>query len=497
MKPLLFALCCFPLMLFGQFEAPPASPPATNSVQAGYTNLSVTYHRPNVRGRDIFGALVPWEQVWRAGANDNTLLELSGMATIGEHKVAPGQYSLYFIPKPDGNWILILNSATDNWGTRGYSAAKDVLRQTVKARRLAQRIETLEYRWMNLHPQSVDLVLEWGWWRVSCTLKLPTDAQVAARAEKELERPADPNDFYLAARYYLDNDLDLGQAKAWMDHWEKEGEEQFGRMRYQAIIEYKLGNTSRGVQLMKRSLELARKAGNAHYVSMNERSLREWERIVTEIDPEELLRESITYHDPESQWNNRTHLIQLAESRPGGSVRHTRLSFNPGKGDFDMQQTRGKDKIQLRYLGGTYGFSHNGRTNIGDSTRQRLNLTEDRTNVLRDYYSYLWGLPMKLRDPGTLIQPTIHQVWFADEQLLEMEVHYAPDTGKDIWFFYFDPVTKALRGYAFYHDKDGPGTGEYIILEDEALVEKMRIPARRHWYQTQGRLYLGTDEILK
>jgi hypothetical protein len=80
--------------------------------------------------------------------------------------------------------------------------------------------------------------------------------------------------------------------------------------------------------------------------------------------------------------------------------------------------------------------------------------------------------------------------------MLELEVHYAPETGKDIWFFYFDLDTYALSGYAFYHEKDGPGTGEYILLEGQASVGKMNLPAKRHWYFTNNKLYLGTDEII-
>jgi hypothetical protein len=103
---------------------------------------------------------------------------------------------------------------------------------------------------------------------------------------------------------------------------------------------------------------------------------------------------------------------------------------------------------------------------------------------------------MKLRDEGTLIQPTVHKTWYDGREMLELEVHYAPETGVDIWFFYFDPDTYALSGYSFYHEKDGPGTGEYILLEDEVLVGQMKLPAKRHWYYTKNKLYLGTDEII-
>ncbi|MBC6993229.1 DUF6503 family protein [Neolewinella lacunae] len=497
MKSLLTLLLSLPLWLSAQFVAPSSSPPAETSTEAGYTQLSVSYHRPNVRGRVIFGELLPWGEVWRAGANENTLLKADGEFRVGDSTFRAGTYSLYLIPRRSGDWTWVLNRSTQNWGTQGYQDSKDVLRIPARPIRLPERIETLEYRWMNVRPQSVDLVLEWEWYRVSLTISLPTDEQVADRAASFLNPAQDPKEYYAAARYYLDNKLNLQKAKAWMDRWAAQDEEQFGRLRYQALIEYQLGNEAKGKRLMERSLELAKAAKNTHYIRMNEESLREWSRTPESISPDSLLARSIRYHDPEKQWTAKAHLLQLAESRTDGTVRHTRLSLYPATADFDLYQVRGKDKVQLRFLNGTYSFSHQGRTDISDSTRASLHLDEARTLLLRDYYTYLWGLPMKLEDPGTLLQPTVHRVWYDGREMLEMEVHYTPETGKDIWFFLFDPVTYALAGYRFYHAKDGPGTGEYILLEGEATVNQMKLPARRHWYSTADRLYLGTDEILE
>lgn len=497
MKQLLLLLTIFiPQLVSAQFVAPAASPEATNTTVAGYTELSINYHQPNVRSRVIFGELLPWGEVWRTGANENTLLEIDGPITIGEKTVELGTYSIYLIPSERGEWTWILNRATDNWGARGYSQSRDILRTTAKPTRLPERVETLAFRWMNISPQSVDLVLEWEWYRIALKINLPTDDQVADRAALSLNPAKDPKEYYAVARYYLDNGLSLQKAKAWMDRWAAADKEQFGRTRYQAIIEYKLGNIAKGKRLMQRSLELAREAENAHYVRMNEQSLQDWTREVTELSADTLLARTIRYHDPEGVWGTKPHLLQLAESRPNGSVRHTRLGLYPHTGEFDLQQTRGKDKIQLRYLNNSYSFSHQGRTEIEEKVRKRFRLTEEGADWMRDYYTYLYGLPMKLRDAGTLIQPTVHQVWYDGREMLELEVHYTPDTGKDIWFFYFDPETFAMSGYAFYHEKDGPGTGEYILLEGEALVGKMKLPAERHWYYTKNKLYLGTDEIL-
>jgi hypothetical protein len=496
MKLLFTLTLLFPFFLSAQFVAPAASPAAETKVEVGYTNLSISYHRPNVRGRVIFGELLPWSKIWRAGANENTILTVDGPVTIGETEIPEGSYSLFLIPEKEGNWTWVINSDTENWGARDYDRRHDIVRVPAKPRKLTERIETLEYRWLNVDPQSVDLTLEWEWQRLSLPISLPTEDQVADRASLHLNPAGDPNEYYAIARYYLDNGMSLTKAKAWMDRWAAKKKEQFGRTRYQAIIEYKLGNEDKGKRLMQRSLELAREAGNEHYIRMNEQSLKDWTRELTEISADSLLARSLQYHDPDRQWGRRTHLLQLAESRPDNSVRHTRLTLYPHTADFDLQQTRGRDKVQMRYLDGTYSFSLNGNMDISEEKREKLRLTEDRTLMMRDYYTYLFGLPMKLQDAGTLLQPNVHKVWFDNKKMLELEVHYAPETGKDIWFFYFDPETYALSGYAFYHEKDGPGTGEYILLEGETIIDRMKLPAERHWYYTKNKLYLGTDEIL-
>lgn len=487
----------FPLLLTAQFVPPPASPPAKNEVQIGYTKAEVSYHRPGVRGRKVFGELLPWNEVWRAGANENTLVTFDGEVYIGDTKVPAGTYSLYLIPSEFDEWTWIVNKATENWGARGYNQNLDVARVRAKPTDLSEREETLGYRWRNVRPGSAELTFEWEWKRLPLRIAVMTNQEVISRTKTDLNPAKDPKEYYAAARYYLDNGLDLKQAKTWMDRWAKEGKEQFGRMRYQAIIEHELGNEVDAERLMRRSLELARMADNDHYVRMNQQSLKDWSRVAIDMTADSLLTRAIRYHDPENKWGSRLHLLQVAESRPGGIVRHSRLSLYPNGEDFDLQQVRGKDKIQMRYVDGTYSFSHQGKTEVSELEQSRLSLTRERTQMLRDYYTYLWGLPMKLRDPGTLVQPTVHRVWFNEEEVLELEVHYAPETGKDRWFFYFNPNTYALTGYSFYKEENGPGTGEYIILKDEAVVDKMRLPAERHWYETMNNLYLGSDEILR
>jgi hypothetical protein len=496
MYKLTILLALLPFFVGAQFVAPAASPPSINTTEAGYTQLSIKYHRPSVRQRKIFGSLLPWRELWRAGANENTLLTLSGDAKIGGELVPEGAYAVFIIPDNSGGWTWVLNRDTKHWGARGYKRERDLMRIPAGPKRLPERVETLEYRWMNVSPQGADLVMEWEWYRLVLRINLPTDREVNDRAATQLNPAKDPKEYYAIARYYLDNGTPR-KAKAWIDRWASADEEQFGRTRYHAIIEYRNGNEAKAQRLMKRSLELAKEAGNKHYIRMNEQTLKEWTQEPYSLPADSVLNRSIAFHDPEERWMKKSHLLQLAESRPNGTVRHTRLSLFPHTDEFDMQQVRGKEKIQLRYLRNTFAYSVNGTTEVDSATIKRLGLTPKRMMGMRDYYTYLFGLPMKLRDVGTIIDPQIHKVWFHGKELLKMKVAYAPGTGKDVWFFYFDPETFALKAYAFYHEADGPDTGEYILLEGEALIDKMILPAKRHWYLTEEQLFLGTDEILR
>lgn len=491
---ILFAL--LPFIANAQFIAPDASPPSINAIEAGYTKLSIKYHRPNVRKRKIFGGLLPWREIWRAGANENTVLTIDGDAEIGGELVPAGSYAVFIIPDNSGGWTWVLNRDVTHWGARGYKRDRDLMRVPAGPHRLPERVETLEYRWMNVGPLGADLVMEWEWFRLVLRVNLPTDLQVSDRAASELNPAKAATEYYAIARYYLDNGS-IRKAKAWIDRWAAADEEQFGRTRYQAIIEHLSGNETKARRLMKRSLALAKDAGNEHYIRMNEASLKEWTRKRHILPADSVLNRSIAFHDPKGNWLQQSHLFQLAESRPNGSVRHTRLSIFPHTDEFDLQQVRGKEKIQLKYLRKTFNYSVNGNTEVDSNTIKRLGLTAKRMLGMRDYYTYLYGLPMKLRDKGTIVDPEIYKVWFHGKELLEMTVTYAPNTGNDVWKFYFDPKTFALKAYAFYHKTDGPGTGEYILLEDEAMVDKMILPAKRSWYMTEEALYLGMDEILR
>jgi hypothetical protein len=492
---LLVQLLCFgSLSLLAQLDIPPASSPAEDRTQLGLTHVTLQYHRPAVKGRKVFGELVPYGKVWRTGANEATRLSFDQPVRIGETTLEAGTYALYSIPGPTA-WTFILNRDTARWGARGYDPSLDVLRAEVPVQSLPEREEVMVLRWRNITHTRAELTLEWEYVRAALPVQFFTHEQVNAQLAEHLGPEAAGLDYYRAARYYLDNGLDLAQARRWMAQRMALDGEQFGVMRYQALIEYALGDTVAAVTTMARSLELARQAGNDHYVAMNERSLQAWQNEPVATDGATVLARSVAYHDPVGAWAEGRFALQLYESRPDGGYRISDVIIDQGAGSFALTQRRGRDLLH-RFLGpDTCSVRLNGSASFPEEEARRLRLNCAQNALYANYYTYLWGLPMKLNDPGTQVHPQVYRKDFFGEELLEVKVTYDPTVGEDIWYFYFHPETCQLRGYRFYHD-EAANDGEYILLEGEAEVGPLRLPARRHWYTHGDRRYLGSDELI-
>lgn len=210
----------------------------------------------------------------------------------------------------------------------------------------------------------------------------------------------------------------------------------------------------------------------------------------------ELLQKSIQYHDPQEKWAGGAFEFPLYESRPNGSYRLTDVIIDNGASTFELTQIRGRDRLH-RYLGpDSCRVEWNYQSDIPPNRQQQLRLNCDGGNsYFRDYYGYLYGLPMKLTDPGTIIGSQAKRTDFFGKELWEIRVTYAAEVGADIWYFYFDPDTFALSGYRFYHD-EAKNDGEYILLEGEITINGVRFPKERAWYTHQEGTYLGNDDLL-
>lgn len=211
-------------------------------------------------------------------------------------------------------------------------------------------------------------------------------------------------------------------------------------------------------------------------------------------DAEALIAAAIEYHDPGNRWPEGVFRLEIGESRPDGSTRTSRVTLDNGAGRFELSTERDGDRIEARVEGEECEARVNGSSEIDEETREKHRLSCDRLQRMRNYYAYLWGMPMKLRDPGTRIDPEVAATTFDERPVWRVGVTYDEAVGGDTWYFYFDPDDSSLIGYRFYHD-EAANDGEYIYLEDEVAGGGLRLPAKRAWYTHQGDRYLGTDTL--
>ena len=125
----------------------------------------------------------------------------------------------------------------------------------------------------------------------------------------------------------------------------------------------------------------------------------------------------------------------------------------------------------------------------------------DRGFMYKNYYTYLYGLPMKLKDPGTIIHSEVEKKRFQGKAYLVLKASYEQTIGSDVWYFYIDPNTFAMDIYQFFKtDTNGeiiPESGEYIVLSDQVIVNGIKMPKSRAWFTNKDGTYLGTDDLIE
>jgi hypothetical protein len=207
---------------------PRPSPNATIKQTVGFTDVTIAYSSPAVRGRKVWGTVVPYDEVWRAGANECTKVTFSTGVTIGGKQVPAGTYSLFLLPTKAG-WTFILNKDTSLWGADGYKASDDVLRVPAAASAIPMR-ERLAYTVLDFTDDGGTLALEWDTTRIGVKFELGTRAKVLA--EIHALKGDDWRPYNSAARYLLVTKLEpayamelaeksIGLKEDWFNVWTK------------------------------------------------------------------------------------------------------------------------------------------------------------------------------------------------------------------------------------------------------------------------------------
>ncbi len=280
MKNVLFALSCTAVMsASAQIETPQPSPAAEVKQTVGLTEVSISYCRPSKKDREIFGSLVPFDEMWRTGANKNTMITTDKILIFGSDTLQAGTYAIFTKPSKEA-WEVYFYTDTENWGTpENWDDTKVAVKVSGSTASMNDVTETFTIGFENLTSKGADLTLTWDKTKVSVPFKVNTEAQVMAGIDKVMNGPTS-NDYYRAANYYLEEKKDMKQALTWVNKSIEMdgGEGKFWVLRRKALIQAEMGDYQAAIETAKKSKAGAEEAGYDNYIKMNEESIAEWSK---------------------------------------------------------------------------------------------------------------------------------------------------------------------------------------------------------------------------
>jgi hypothetical protein len=260
-----------------QIDLPPLSPEGFVKQKVGFITVEVNYSRPSMRGRMIFGDVVPYGEVWRTGANACTKIKFSQEVTLNDHKVPAGEYALFTIPA-EKEWTIILNKNTSLWGAYGYKESEDLVRFKVMPVKSPYHFETFTIDVGELTGTSATLQLMWENTIVRINVGTKSDEELVAKLDEMLANPMVHvgNNYYAGASYYLRTHRDMDQALAWVNKAIELNGASPWYMQTKAEIMVEKGDYGEAIRIASEALEGARKEGNeAHAVSL-EKMIGKW-----------------------------------------------------------------------------------------------------------------------------------------------------------------------------------------------------------------------------
>ena len=211
----------------------------------------------------------------------------------------------------------------------------------------------------------------------------------------------------------------------------------------------------------------------------------------------ELLEQAITYHDPNNHWKTFNGTLNITMETPNNIRRLSNINIDIPKEYFYIKATRDTLTTEYTIDSDSCKIALNGKINLTTDQLKMNNLSCERANLFKNYYTYLYGLPMKLKDNGTIIHDKIERKTFKGREYFVLKITYEASVGSDVWYFYFNTNTYAMEVYQFYKtNEDGtlkPDSGEYIMLSDIEIINNIKMPKMRAWYYNKDDIYLGTD----
>ena len=276
MKKFLFitALALVSLAAGAQVLTPAASPAGSVSTTVGLTDVKIDYSRPRAKGRKIFGTeatvLVPYDKIWRTGANNGTKISFSDDVKVEGISVPKGEYLILTWPGAT-EWTISLYKDVSLGGNTGdYDAAKDGAKFKVRAGKVTEKVETLTFSIGDISDDNKSAKVQIAWENTSVKFTITTDYEAKVMKSIETSTKVDPYNYFQAAVYYLETGKDLNQALKWVNLAAEGMDNPFWVLHQKAKIQKGLGDKAGAVATANASLESAKKANNRDYQMMNE-----------------------------------------------------------------------------------------------------------------------------------------------------------------------------------------------------------------------------------
>ena len=265
---------------FSQLKTPSASTASEIEQVVGLTEIEVDYNRPSKRGRVIFGNLVPFGKIWRTGANSGTEISFSTDVSINGENINEGTYSIFSIPNED-SWQIIFYSDTDLWSVpRNWEESKIIFQSNFKSNTNNKVVETFSISFEDITNNNVNLVFSWDDTNVIVPVDVPTKSLVEDQIKSIMGDDPKSSDYYSAAVYYLQENINLDIALKWMNKAiEMIENPRFFQLRQQSLILAANGQYKNAIKVAEKSLELSIQANNGDYVKMNNDSIEEWSNM--------------------------------------------------------------------------------------------------------------------------------------------------------------------------------------------------------------------------
>ena len=268
---LIMFYCC----VSAQIKTPKPSPAATLKQDVGLTEIAVNYSRPSKKNRKIFGNLVPFNELWRTGANTNTTVKFSTPITVGQAGLDAGTYALYSKPGVS-SWEIIFYKKTDNWGLpEKWDASQVAASLKVAVENYPVTVESFTITIANLSNDSADLVILWENTKVNIPIKTPANKTILSNIDKTLNGSPSFEDYYTAAVYLSSTNQNISKAGEYMKKaMDLNKDPKYWQLRQQSLLLSKIG----AIASAKLSLKKATKAGNKDYIKLNTDSIKEWSK---------------------------------------------------------------------------------------------------------------------------------------------------------------------------------------------------------------------------